>query len=68
MVADGIFGRRGDAPPGAVVQASTPQTPNQAFTLGDSIFGTQFHVEVTAGSLAENSSEKCSLGEHFSVA
>ncbi|MEV8372328.1 gamma-glutamyl-gamma-aminobutyrate hydrolase family protein [Kribbella sp. NPDC056861] len=66
VVADGIFGRAGDrqpvlhwhfdvvdAPPGAVVQASTPQTPNQAFTLGDSIFGTQFHIEVTPDSLAD---------------
>ena len=35
-----------EAPAGAVVLASSPKTPNQAFRLGDSIFATQFHVEV----------------------
>ncbi len=35
-----------EVPDGAKVLASTPQTPNQAFRLGDSVFSTQFHVEV----------------------
>jgi GMP synthase (glutamine-hydrolysing) len=35
-----------DAPDGATVLASTAETPNQAFRLGDSIFSMQFHVEV----------------------
>jgi GMP synthase (glutamine-hydrolysing) len=35
-----------EAPDGATVLASTGQTPNQAFRLGDVIFSTQFHVEV----------------------
>lgn len=56
---DHVFGLAGDAvpvlhwhydvveaPTGATVLASTTQTPNQAMRLGDSIFTTQFHVEV----------------------
>jgi len=35
-----------EAPDGATVLASTAETPNQAFRLGDSIFSMQFHVEV----------------------
>ncbi len=35
-----------DVPDGATVIASTAQTPNQAFRLGDSVFAAQFHVEV----------------------
>ena len=35
-----------DVPDGATVLASTPETPNQAFRVGDSIFAMQFHVEV----------------------
>jgi GMP synthase (glutamine-hydrolysing) len=35
-----------EAPDGATVIASTDQTPNQAFRLGDAIYSTQFHVEV----------------------
>jgi GMP synthase (glutamine-hydrolysing) len=56
---DRIFGSAGDtvsvfhwhhdvveAPAGATVLASTDQTPNQAFRIGDQTFSTQFHVEV----------------------
>jgi GMP synthase (glutamine-hydrolysing) len=35
-----------EAPDGATILASTPETPNQAFRLGDAIYSTQFHVEV----------------------
>jgi GMP synthase (glutamine-hydrolysing) len=56
---DHVFGAAGDtvpvlhwhhdvaeAPDGATVLASTDQTPNQAFRLGDQVFSAQFHVEV----------------------
>jgi GMP synthase (glutamine-hydrolysing) len=56
---DHVFGSVGDTasvlhwhhdvvetPAGATVLASTDQTPNQAFRLGELIFSTQFHVEV----------------------
>jgi GMP synthase (glutamine-hydrolysing) len=59
LVDDPVFGASGsvnpvfhwhhdvvDAPDGATVLASSAQTPNQAFRLGDSVFATQFHVEV----------------------
>jgi GMP synthase (glutamine-hydrolysing) len=58
-VDDPVFGQSGtkksvlhwhhdvaEAPDGAVVIASTDQTPNQAFRLGETVFCTQFHVEV----------------------
>lgn len=35
-----------ELPDGATLLASSDQTPNQAFRLGDSIFAMQFHVEV----------------------
>jgi GMP synthase (glutamine-hydrolysing) len=35
-----------ETPDGATVLASTTETPNQAFRLGEVIFATQFHVEV----------------------
>jgi GMP synthase (glutamine-hydrolysing) len=35
-----------DVPDGATVLASTEETPNQAFRLGDAIFSMQFHIEV----------------------
>jgi GMP synthase (glutamine-hydrolysing) len=35
-----------DVPDGATVLASTDQTPNQAMRVGDTIFSTQFHIEV----------------------
>lgn len=35
-----------EPPDGATVLASTSETPNQAFRLGDAIFSMQFHIEV----------------------
>jgi GMP synthase (glutamine-hydrolysing) len=35
-----------EAPTGATVLASTAETPNQSMRVGESIFTTQFHVEV----------------------
>lgn len=35
-----------EAPDGATILASSDETPNQAFRLGDAIFSMQFHVEV----------------------
>jgi GMP synthase (glutamine-hydrolysing) len=56
---DGVFGDRGtrqavlhwhhdvvEAPDGAKILAKTAQTPNQAFRIGNSVFATQFHLEV----------------------
>jgi GMP synthase (glutamine-hydrolysing) len=56
---DHVFGKSGgtapvlhwhhdvvEVPSGATVLASTDETPNQAFRLGEVIFSTQFHVEV----------------------
>ncbi len=56
---DGVLGNVGDrqpvlhwhhdvveVPDGAKVLASTEQTPNQAFRIGNSVFATQFHLEV----------------------
>ncbi|HLT59692.1 MAG TPA: gamma-glutamyl-gamma-aminobutyrate hydrolase family protein [Microlunatus sp.] len=58
VITDGLLGPAGttqpvlhwhgdvvDPPPGATVLASTPGTPNQAFQLGGTVFGTQFHLE-----------------------
>ncbi|GAB2459042.1 GMP synthase (glutamine-hydrolyzing) [Conyzicola lurida] len=63
---DAAFGRAGtsqpvlhwhhdvvEAPDGATVVASTAQTPNQAFRIGDAVFATQFHPEIDARMLGE---------------
>jgi len=42
-----------DLPAGAVRLASSTVTPNQAFRLGDSAYGLQFHVEVDAQMIDE---------------
>jgi len=62
---DAVFGAKGseatvlhwhhdvvEAPDGATVLASTTQTPNQAFRIGETVFATQFHAEVDATMLA----------------
>jgi GMP synthase (glutamine-hydrolysing) len=62
---DHVFGQAGDtqpvlhwhhdvveAPSGATVLASTAQTPNQAFRIGEAVFGAQFHPEIDATMLA----------------
>ncbi len=36
-----------DLPPGAVLLASSPRYPNQAFRVGPAAWGFQFHIEVT---------------------
>jgi len=66
LVDDPVFGPAGssqpvlhwhgdvvDAPAGATVLASTPLTPNQAFRIGTTVFGTQFHLEVDRPTLDE---------------
>lgn len=40
-----------DLPEGAVALASTPATPNQAFTLGDTVLALQFHIEAVSGEI-----------------
>lgn len=40
-----------DLPEGATRLASTPWTPNQAFSLGPTALGLQFHVEAEAGGI-----------------
>jgi GMP synthase (glutamine-hydrolysing) len=40
-----------DTPPGAVLLASTENFRQQAFRLGDAVFGLQFHPEATRASL-----------------
>ena len=40
-----------DLPEGAVALASTPATPNQAFTLGDTVLGLQFHIEAVSAEI-----------------
>jgi GMP synthase (glutamine-hydrolysing) len=42
-----------DLPPGAVVLASSPAYPNQAFRWGEAAYAVQFHLEVTAAMAQE---------------
>ena len=42
-----------DLPEGATRLASTPVTPNQAFTLGNHVLGLQFHIEAVAGEIEQ---------------
>lgn len=40
-----------DLPQGATLLASTPRTPNQAFSIGEFALATQFHAEVAASKI-----------------
>lgn len=73
---DDVFGAKGgestvlhwhhdvvDAPDGATVLASTAQTPNQAFRIGDAVFATQFHAEVDRTMLAAWLAEPAMAGD-----
>jgi len=42
-----------DLPPGAELLASSQRCPNQAFRVGDDIYGLQFHLEVTPPMIAD---------------
>lgn len=42
-----------DLPPGAIRLATSSEYPNQAFRVGPSAYGFQFHFEVTAGMVRE---------------
>lgn len=42
-----------ELPEGAVSLAASEKTPCQAFRYGDSVYGFQFHIEVTSDSVAE---------------
>src|SRR4029078_8437675 len=42
-----VSGTRSGCPEGGVLLASSPAFPNQAFRVGRTAYGVQFHVEVT---------------------
>lgn len=48
-----LHGDTFDLPSGATVLAGNDNYPNQAFRIGGSVYGLQFHVEVTAGLVRE---------------
>jgi GMP synthase (glutamine-hydrolysing) len=52
-----------DLPPGATLLATSPQCRNQAFRVGKSAYGLQFHIEVTAAIIAEWLDEPGNCGE-----
>lgn len=54
-------------PPGAVHLAATPRYPNQAFRVGDRVYGLQFHVEVD-GALARSWAPLIPAGTPFDEA
>jgi GMP synthase (glutamine-hydrolysing) len=76
VVDDAVFGARGtestvlhwhhdvvEAPDGATILASTGQTPNQAFRIGETVFATQFHAEVDGAMLAQWLAEPAMAGD-----
>lgn len=54
-------------PPGAVHLAATPRYPNQAFRVGDRVYGLQFHVEVDRA-LAQSWASLIPVGTPFDEA
>lgn len=55
-----------DLPPGAELLASSAGCKNQAFRVGDRIYGLQFHLEVTPGMIVEwcREDEACAAAVH----
>jgi GMP synthase (glutamine-hydrolysing) len=61
-----VFQWHGDTfnlPPGATLLATSPQCRNQAFRVGKSAYGLQFHIEVTDAIIAEWLDEPGNCGE-----
>jgi GMP synthase-like glutamine amidotransferase len=52
-----------DLPPGATLLASTDVCPNQAFRCGGSIYGLQFHPEMTAAMIVDWQTHAAQCGE-----
>jgi GMP synthase-like glutamine amidotransferase len=52
-----------DLPPGAELLASSAACRNQAFRLGDGVFGLQFHLEVTPAMIAQWCAEDEACGD-----
>jgi GMP synthase (glutamine-hydrolysing) len=52
-----------DLPRGATLLATSPQCRNQAFRVGQTAYGLQFHIEVTAPIIAEWLDEPGNCGE-----
>jgi GMP synthase-like glutamine amidotransferase len=66
-VGDKVFhwhGETFDLPAGAVHLASSADCPNQAFRLGHSTYGVQFHIEVTPAMISEWLLEDAGCGEN----
>jgi GMP synthase (glutamine-hydrolysing) len=52
-----------DLPPAATLLATSPQCRHQAFRVGNSAYGLQFHIEVSAAIIAEWLDEPGNCGE-----
>jgi len=56
-----------DLPPGAVHLAQSPLYRNQAFRIGPSAYGLQFHIEMTSEMIEDWLTESCNCGELASL-
>jgi GMP synthase (glutamine-hydrolysing) len=56
-----------DLPPDAVHLAQSPLCRNQAFRIGSSTYGLQFHIEMTAEMIDDWLTESCNCGELASL-